>query len=137
MKKLVLCGAALLPLMSGEALAACTDAQVTGTNLTALVIGQTVCASAGGDQWQEEHRAAGNQLWDYKQGPGDPVDPSEQVGTWSVNETSSTITYDYGGGTSYTYTVHGTYPGSGPFSFCVGGSEIVGGAMFQGATNCP
>lgn len=138
MKQLMVTGVILLSWVAGEAMAACTDAQITGTDLSNLISGNTVCASAGGDQWQEQHRTGGA-LWDYKKGPTDPVDPTKQVGTWSFDNqsTPTTITYQYGAsGPSYTYTVHGA--SSGTYSFCNGGSEVVSNAMFKnGESSCP
>lgn len=134
MKRLMV-GVILLAGISAEAIAACNaNTRVTGNALTTLVTGNTVCAAAGGDRWQEQHRSGGA-LWDYKKGPSDPVDPSKQVGTWSI--ASNFITYSYTGGPSYTYSIHG--PTGGPYSFCTGpnGSEVVSGAMFQASPSCP
>lgn len=108
--------------------------RVTGTNLTNLITGNTVCATRGSDVWQEQHRAGG-QLWDYKMGPGHPIDPTKQVGTWSIAR--NFVTYCYTGGTCYSYSVHGT--GAGPYSFCyANGTEVVSGATFKpGNASCP
>lgn len=135
MKRLMVTSIVLLAGISGEAMADCSAPQVTGRALPALIAGNTVCAVRGGEKWQEQHRAGGA-LWDYKKGANDPVDPSEQVGTWSTNFTAGSVTYAYTGGPSYTYTVHG--PTGGPYSFCTGGTEVVGGATFKiGYQSCP
>ena len=134
MKRLVVISIVLLAGISGEAVAACSDPQVTGSALTTLISGQTVCATRGTEKWQEQHRSDGT-LWDYKKGPNDPVDPTKQVGTWSIDTSLNTVTYSYTGGPSYTYSVHG--PAGGPYSFCTGGSETVGGATFTGGQSCP
>jgi len=136
MKRLMITSLVLLAGISGEATAACTaNTRVTGGALTALIAGNTVCATRGAEKWQEQHRG-GAQLWDYKKGPPSPgnVDPTKQVGTWSIS--SNNVTYSYTGGPSYTYSVHG----SGPYSFCTApnGTEVVSGATFMpGNASCP
>ncbi|GAO34887.1 hypothetical protein SCT_0267 [Sulfuricella sp. T08] len=129
MKRLMVASIVLLAGISGEAMAACSDQQVTGSALTSLIAGSTVCATRGAEKWQEQHRA-GAQLWDYKKGSSDKVDPSKQVGTWSINNVDNTVTYFYTGGPSYTYSVHGL--AGGPYSFCTNGAEVVSGATFTG-----
>jgi len=76
-----------------------------------------VCAERGSDTWRECHgifdgtscTGPSSQLWDLKRGINDPVDPSEQVGTWVVTNDAANaalVTYDYGtGGGAYTYEV--------------------------------
>jgi len=77
------------------------------TALSQLVPGKTVCATLGNDSWQEFHQGSagslGGSLIDYKKGPGDAVDPTETVGSWSIS--GGTITHTYGGSSSYSYTV--------------------------------
>jgi hypothetical protein len=135
MKRLMATSIVLLAGISGEAMAACASpaTQVTGAALTNLISGNTVCAVQGSDKWQEQHRA-GAQLWDYKKGPSDPVDPTKQVGTWSI--AGDTVTYAYTGGPSYTYSV---YDDGGTYSFCTapGGSIVVSGATFTSSPSCP
>jgi len=135
MKKSLLTALVLLAGMPSLAMAACTaNTRVTGAALNRLIDGNTVCATRGSDVWQEQHRAGG-QLWDYKMGPGHPVDPSKQVGTWSIAR--NFVTYCYTGGLCYSYRVHG--PAGGPYSFCsANGTEVVSGAKFKpGHTSCP
>lgn len=126
--------ALLLAGISAQAGADCLpSSRVTGSALTNLVSGNTVCATSGTKSWQEQHRAGG-QLWDYKKGPTDPVDPSKQVGTWSI--AANSVTYSYTNGPSYTYSIHG----NGPYSFCTGpnGTEVITGAYFKpGNASCP
>lgn len=124
---------------AGSASAACdANTRVTGNALRTLVAGQTVCGIAGNDKWQEEHRTNGNltngELWDYKKGPNDSVDPQKQVGTWSIS--GNAITYTYGPNVSYSFTVHDEGNGNGPYSFCNGGSPVVTGASFQSSPDC-
>lgn len=74
--------------------------------LSNLLTGRTVCASLGGDRWQERH-VAGGALIDYKRGPGHAVDPTTQVGTWATSGAvgNTIVTYSYTGGSSYAFTV--------------------------------
>lgn len=134
MKRLMVTSIVLFVGISGEVVAACSDPQVTGGDLTTLIAGKTVCAARGAEKWQEQHRGgpSGGALWDYKKGASDPVDPTKQVGNWSIGADS--VTYSYGG-PSYTYSVHG--PAGGPYSFCTGGAEVVGGAIFTSSPSCP
>lgn len=115
----------LLGVLSGRANAACTGTPLTTTQLTSLLTGNMVCASHGGDRWQEEHRVGG-QLWDYKKGPGDPIDPEEQVGTWTITgatgHAAGLVNYMYSGGSTYSYTVFNN--GNGTYSFCGPSAEI-------------
>ena len=61
-------------------------------DLQTLLNGNTICTSDS----QEQHRA-GNELWDYKKGAGDPVDPTSLVGGWSVS--GGKVNYTYGAST--------------------------------------
>lgn len=112
---------------AGTAHAACTAAtQVQGaTTLRGLLEGKTVCASRGNDRWQEFHQAGGA-LIDYKKGPTDKVDPTKQVGTWTVsgNGAGTQLRYDYGPGANYNYKVHTIAAGS-TYGFCSGSAELV------------
>jgi hypothetical protein len=134
MKQLMVLGVVLFSWVSTAVMADCSSNQVTGSALTDLIPGKTVCASFNGDKWQEEHRS-GSQLWDYKKGPSDAVDPSEQVGTWGI--TSDIVTYTYGS-TSYGYTVYDEGSGAS-YTFCgvSGGAPVISGATLGGAGSCP
>jgi hypothetical protein len=66
----------------------------TGTTIQAAVTGNMMCAARGGDRWQEFHRSDGA-LIDFKRGAGHPIDPTQQVGTWSFNNAASTVTHNY------------------------------------------
>jgi hypothetical protein len=139
MKHLMVTVAILLSWIADEAIADCTNqTRVTGNALRTLIEGNTVCASVGADQWQEQHRVGGG-LWDYKKGPDDPVDPSAQVGKWDIDANEVTYFYYLSGtediGAKYTYTVHDT--GGGSYDFCDGESEVVTGATFlPGEVSC-
>lgn len=125
MKCLLVSVAVSLASMSGGAIAACTrDSQVTGANsVTAVLQGSTVCAMRGADKWQEYHQAGGA-LIDYKKGPNDRVDPTKQVGSWSVtgNGVGTKVNYVYGPSERYSHTLHSN--GGGGYSLCDGGSEL-------------
>ncbi len=130
MKYLTMTSFVLLAGLSGETMAACSGTQVTNTTtptLSALISNSTVCAAAGSDTWQEQHRSDGL-LWDFKKGPSDPVDPTGQVGNWSVNSTGNTVTYNYTGGSSYTYTVYDEGAGA---SYCFNGATVISGAKIK------
>ena len=134
MKRLMFTCFVLLAGFSGAVVAqsnCASNTRVSGNALNTLIIGNTVCATRGADKWQEQHRTGG-QLWDYKRGPSHPIDPSKQVGTWSI--ASNNVTHAYTGGPSFTYSVHG----SGPYSFCTGSTEVVSNATFlTGSASCP
>ena len=135
MKKLAILGVILASCVAGESMAACSDPVVTGAPLVDLIAGNTVCAMFNGDQWQEQHRAGG-ELWDYKLGPGDPIDPTAEVGSWMVitGLRGNVVRYTYSAG-SYIYTVHGSGQIGQPHSFC-GGVEIHDAILKQGETSC-
>ncbi len=138
MKQLLISSVILAVSFSGESIAACTGAPLTEVALTGLIEGNTVCASIpGGDEWREQHRITNNELWDYKKGPGDPVDPTEKVGTWSIGGgRMPSVTYTYTGGGNYTYLVYGSGLLGDPHSFC-GSVEIHNAYFKSGETSCP
>lgn len=110
--------------------AACV-APSTRLNTRAAVIGavqgKTICVgSAPRFDAQEYHDALGA-LIDYKRGQPAPgnVDPTKQVGTWSITGTDTRgvlIRYDYGGGTVYSYQLWDN--GGGSYSFCSANPEV-------------
>jgi len=122
--------------------AACGDSQIMNAALTSLLSGNTVCVSNGSGGWenQEEH-VSGGALVDYKKGPGDNVDPTKQVGTWSVSGTdaSTVVNYNYThGGNSgpFSFTVHSA--DNVHLSFCdASNNEIVAATLKVGAGACP
>lgn len=134
MKQSILTAIVVLAGMPTLAMANCTPAtRVTGAALTTLINDNTVCASRNGEKWQEQHRAGG-QLWDYKMGPGHPIDPSKQVGTWNIAR--NFVTYCYTGDKCYSYSVHDS--GAGTYNFCfANGTLVVSGATFKaGQQSC-
>ena len=102
--------------------------RISGTALSNLIVGQTACATLGGSSWQSYHQSGGS-LIDYKKGPGDPVDPSKVMGTWSIN--NDKVQYNYGTGGLFEYEVCGT---SSSATYC--GASIIPSVRFlagQGA----
>ncbi len=149
MNKLV--QASLAVALSVPALSAYAQCTGTGLNLgqlTTLLSGNTVCGrpasgypGPSSDRWQEQHRA-GAQLWDYKRGPSDTVDPTERVGSWSLRAGTqgfpATVTHDYLGGLSFNWSVF--QQGTGPlatYSFCTGArAEHVRAYVLPGSVGC-
>ena len=130
MKKFVLVAAIAGSLVSGQAIAACTDTRLNPDAIRALLGGNTVCVPAvtvDPMTWQELH-TTGGALIDYKRGPNPGPDQSKDVGRWSVNGNgvgNATVTHTYsGGGGSYIYSVHGTGAVGTIHSFCRGGTAI-------------
>lgn len=135
MKQLIVFGVFLSFGVIPVAIADCSpSSQVIDSDLENLINGNTVCANFGGDEWQEQHRAGG-QLWDYKKGPSDSIDPSEQVGTWGIANNQVTYTY---GSNSYGYTVHDEGGGTS-YTFCgvSGGAPVITGAQLVTSASCP
>lgn len=137
MKKLVIAGL-FLTFGLGNAYAACSgNTRMNATQLGAIV-GKTVCASLGGDRWQEEHRGSGTtgQLWDYKLGPSHAVDPTTWVGTWTIVGTgnSAIIRHSYTGGSSYDYVVYNN--GNGTYDFC-GTVNVTNATLGTIGSACP
>jgi hypothetical protein len=118
--------------LSGQVMAACAGTPLDETQLEGTFGGNTVCATRGNDSWQEYHQVGGA-LIDWKRGPNDTVDPSKQVGTWSIQGTggNASMVYDYGSGGTFSYQVYDN--GGGSYSFCDGGELTVTVRPGQGA----
>lgn len=120
-------------LLAGGAGAAWADCSAPAeTNLAALLGNQLVCASkVSGEQYQEEHIPGGN-LIERARGPNDPVDPSYDAGSWSLQGgPPESVCYTYGesgGGGTFCFTVHPNTDGS--YSFCEGPAESARGVLF-------
>tara|TARA_R110000787_G_C13263098_1_gene430714 strand:- start:190 stop:585 length:396 start_codon:yes stop_codon:yes gene_type:complete len=115
MKKTIFAGL-VLGLVAGGAMAACPGAAVGTAGAT--LSGQLIVDSMGSGR--EVHCPGGN-LVELAKGVGDPVDPTRIVGTWST--TGSAVTYNYSGGSSYTFTLH---KNGSTYNFCTGsGSSAV------------
>lgn len=128
MLKSVFLGGVLLVASVGAASAACPGTPLTG--LATLLADTLICGTNTGnsERYQEEHRAGGV-LWERAKGPGDPIHPPEQVGTWSVDATgtSELVCYDYGPGGPNCHTVSLNSGAAGAngstYSFCGSGPE--------------
>ena len=142
MKWTIITGMVFLAGISGQASADCTNNRISGgNNLRNLLSGNTVCGQRGSgaslEQWQEEHMASG-QLWDFKLGNSNAVDPRKQVGSWNAsNGANAAVSYSYtGGATSGPYAVYrvGT---TDRYSFCSGSTEVVQARLQSGTgTGC-
>ena len=105
--------------------------------LRSTLSGHTVCATRGSERWQEFHDPSGS-LIDYKRGPADPVDKTETVGTWatSIAVFVATVTYNYGSGGTYIYTLRKQTDGT--YDFCgSGGNNVFGATVMAGSGACP
>lgn len=124
---------------SSGVLAGCSTGRVNGlANLTKLLNNSTACVppvTVPTMESQELHQSGGT-LVDYKRGPGHLVDPSKAVGTWAVIGTNSDtlVTYNYGGGNIYTYSVFRNSDGT--HSFCSAGAEIAKARIRPGGGPC-
>lgn len=120
---------------------------LTNPQVSALLTGQTVCGVPGpgyagspGDRWQEEHLANGD-LFDYKLGPGHPVDPREKVGTWSLRSAflgPQGVSHKYASAT-FNWAVFGpavNTPGVSVYSFCSGAAEHVRAFVIPTGSGC-
>ena len=121
--------------------------RLTNAQVSALLTGRTVCGVPGAgysgspsDRWQEEHLANGD-LFDYKRGPGHPVDPREKVGTWAVRTGflgPQGVSHRYASAT-FNWDVYGpaaNTPGISVYSFCVGIVEHVRAHVIPTASGC-
>lgn len=133
MKLLVVTCALGLSIASGGAMAACTGTPLTASQLSTLLTGNTVCVGTAGSWEAQELHESGGRLVDFKRGPGHAVDPSEQVGTWTVNSVG-TVTHNYGSGGAYTYSMYSN--GGTSYSFCSAAPEIVANVK-SGGGGCP
>lgn len=137
MKRAMVCGAFLVAGVSGPAMAIdCSNGTLLNQNqLPGALTNNTVCAKSGGDSWQEYHQSGGA-LIDYKKGQNDPIDPTKQVGTWSIVGTGSNtrVHYDYGSGGVYEYSVH---LNGGIYTLCgVGSAPTLDVTIMPGQGSC-
>jgi hypothetical protein len=109
-----------------------------GGNFTGFITGATICAARGNHRWQEFH-ASGGALIDFKRGPNDRVDPTRQVGTWTVNDTDSTVTHTYGR-QSFTWALCRDNGSSNPVTYTMvspTAGTITGVRVLAGQVPCP
>lgn len=127
--------------MPAQAQSACSASpgvvQLSNAQISTLLLGKMVCGVAGAsypgsasDRFQEEHLANGD-LFDYKLGPGHPVDPREKVGTWALGGAQvdvPVVIHRYSPSIAFTWTVFGpavNVPGTSVYSFCSGNAQHV------------
>jgi hypothetical protein len=133
--------------VAGPAVAACTPnggyAQLNQAQVEALVGTGMACYPAAGPPWtnQEYHSggitSAGGNITDYKKGPGDPRDPTAQIGIYTI-DANGVVTYTYGSGHPFPYTVWGTQTsGSGTYDFCNGATPLPGQVKIIASTGTP
>ena len=122
MKKVMFTGMALV-LGAVNVFANCTSDTAVSASVLA---GKSVDASGSGGEWNESHcgSAPSGQLW--KVGANNSVDPAAEIGTWSID--GDNVTYDYGTGGSYTWTLHKSVTGSTYF-FCNNTSQVASGTL--------
>lgn len=141
MKVLALLAAVAAAGLSGGAFAACTASgtALTATEINTALNGNTACVGTSAPfEAQEQHRS-GFELWDYKLGEGNAVDPTKKIGTWSITPTPpstapGTISYTYdGSSTPYTYTVYNI----GTSTYCFVGTSSVEVKVKSGIGSCP
>ncbi len=157
MKSVLVIGGLLLGLTGTQAMAqVCSGTALSVTQLSQLLPSRYACAGPGAwpnVTWNELHSGApgsfAGTVTDFKKGPGDPVDPTKVVGSYSISNNvglkAGQVTYNYGDpGGPYTYKVLAnlgtTYPNAGHYSFCTlsGGRNInVTVGLFTAHGGCP
>ncbi len=126
MKSIGVLGVVLFAFIANQAIAACpTTGTASRVDMRNLLSGRYACAVRGNETWDELHQGTSfgpSNVQDYKKGPTDPVDPSEVVGTYTINNGTAgapdSIAYNYGTGGSYTYVVTPAAQTLGVYSFC-------------------
>lgn len=96
--------------------------------ISRLLSNNTVCTSDS----QEQHLSNG-ELWDYKKGPSDLIDPTSKVGTWSVS--NDQVQYNYGD-VAYKNDVYTDNLGSKPNVCFYNGTTAVSGTIINGIKGC-
>ena len=108
----------------------------TAADIQTLLAGKYACVH---NQWNELH--SGGTLIDFKKGPSDPVNPSEQVGTYTITAGTAAsydrITYNYGTGGTFAYAIK-PKPGTaaGTYSFCNISTGATISVTVQTGTSC-
>lgn len=113
----------------------------SAAEIQALLVGSYACVH-GGSGWNEV-LAGGTSgtVTEYAKGPSDPVDPSQQVGTYTISSGSGGnpdyITYNYGTGGSFSYAIGPkATTGAGPYNFCNIGTGATISVTVQASTSC-
>jgi hypothetical protein len=144
MHRLSWAAAALVLFAAGHASAqSCAGDRVGGPGdpsgaLSAFLLGKVVCGSevGGTDRWQEEHRSGGV-LFERARGPGDPVDPSREVGQWTTQGPAGDeqVCYTYGTSGPYCFAViENTSPN---YTYCNGTTAVATAAIRSASEPCP
>ncbi len=84
----------------------CTGTAIQTGTIRTLLNGNTICTNDSQEQHRNGVEVAGvlkGDLWDFKKGAGDPVDPTSQVGTWEIHDDKVYYTY---GSSTYANTVY-------------------------------
>lgn len=131
------CALLLTSVMASEVMAACDEKnQVKNSDLPNLLSGNTMCVS-NSDGWEkQEEYLAGGELWDYKMGNTNKIDPRRKLGTWSAsaNGANSAVTYIYNAfGQAVTtgpFKVYST--GGNGYDFCKGGAVEASATLKRG-----
>ncbi len=116
---------AAAPAVSSAACAAPATRVATVADLTTLLKNNTACVGSAPPFESQELHQDGGALIDYKRGPGDKIDPTKQIGKWSIigsNARGVFVSYDYGQGKIYTYSVWNN--GDGTHGFCSANPEV-------------
>jgi hypothetical protein len=106
------------------------------TALAAALAGRTACAVSGSDLWQELHSGVANATSGPLLELGNKVG-GETVGSWNI-ALDGAVTYTYGGGSSYSYSVCEEGAGAIPtrsYHFC-GAKVITNAKLVDGQGLC-
>ncbi|MHB8494806.1 MAG: hypothetical protein ACYC9Z_04320 [Casimicrobiaceae bacterium] len=113
----------------------------SAADIQALLVGRYACVH-GGSGWNEI-LAGGTSgtVTEYAKGPSDPVDPSQQVATYTISTGSGSnpdfITYNYGTGGSFSYAINPkNSTGTGTYNFCNIGTGAIIVVTVQTGTSC-
>ncbi len=106
-------------ILSNNAVAlGCSGTPLNNAALTLYLENKTICVNS--PEFSQEEHHIGGELWDYKKGDLDSVDPRERIGGWLISGDEISYTYLDGGG-SGTYTIQFN---SGTYAYCNGSSQI-------------
>lgn len=138
MKTLARFSCCLLLGFGSQVAADCSTTKVT--NVKATLNDKLICAQAPGTtdpnhRWSEHlvvttntpSFSSGNTL-EWARGTN-PIDPSQIVGIWVINDASDTIQFYYNAGETYLYTVYNNGGAPTTYSFCEGTTEKAVGTL--------
>jgi hypothetical protein len=139
-KRFVYTTITVLTFGAGQAMAACSPPLMTASQIQTLLAGNTACVGhTPSAEWSEWHNGGmTGSVVDWKKGLTDPIDPTTNVGTYTIASsiTAGEVTYTYGsGGPSYSYYVQ--QGSTNPYIFCgVSGSPILSVTVNPGQGPC-